>query len=177
MSRTCHTYTNTHARDSCCLLLLWCCCCIAVGSGPLSSSLVQRKNERKKERHKKQRKQRTPGWLFSPTTNFLVGNYGLRRAERWDDMHAEHVLRGGRDLSMFMVEQSVACAWEKEIGLTGAGRVESNRTVRSCLPGRSAELRIETESKRAYAAREFTWKFVRTCGVHSCSHFSMIRFP
>ena len=24
--------------------------------------------------------------FFSPTTNFLVGNHGLRRAERWDDM-------------------------------------------------------------------------------------------
>ena len=47
---------------------------------------MKRKNERKKERHKKQRKQRTSGRFFSPTTNFLVGKYGLRRAERWDDM-------------------------------------------------------------------------------------------
>ena len=88
------TLTQTHARASCCLLLL--CCCIAVGSGaatyyiclwpcPLSSSLVT-KNEREKRRHKKQRKQRTSERFFSPTTNFLVGNYGLRMAKRWDDM-------------------------------------------------------------------------------------------
>ena len=41
---------------------------------------------KKKERHKKQRKQRTSGRFFSPTNKFLVGNYGPRRAERWDDM-------------------------------------------------------------------------------------------
>ena len=51
----------------------------------VSSSLVTKKS-RKKERHRKQRKQRTSGRFFSPTTNFLVGNYGLRRDERWDDM-------------------------------------------------------------------------------------------
>ena len=33
VSRTCHTYTNTHVRASCCLLLLGSCSCIAVGSG------------------------------------------------------------------------------------------------------------------------------------------------
>ena len=38
VSRTCHTYTNTHVRASCCLLLLWCCCCIAVGSGAATTT-------------------------------------------------------------------------------------------------------------------------------------------
>ena len=52
----------------------------------LSSLLITCKNEERKERQKKQRKQRTSGRFFSPTTNFLVGNYELRRAERWDDM-------------------------------------------------------------------------------------------
>ena len=86
---------KTHARASCCLRL-WC-CCIAVGSGAAINtttaaySLVlfrplrhlTRKNGRKKERHKKKAKEL---WEGSPTPNFLVGNYGLRRAERWDDM-------------------------------------------------------------------------------------------
>ena len=41
----------------------------------------------------------------SPTINFLVGNDGLRTAERWEDMpsmSSEHVLRSGRDLRMFI---------------------------------------------------------------------------
>ena len=56
------------------------------------SSLLITCNEKTKEkrtspRHKKQTKQRTSGRFFAPTTNFLVGNYGLRRAgEGWDDM-------------------------------------------------------------------------------------------
>ena len=51
-------------------------------------NVKRRKNDEKtkNERHKKQRKQRTSGRFFSPTNNFLVCNYGLRRAERWDDM-------------------------------------------------------------------------------------------
>ena len=40
----------------------------------------------KRSRLKKKKKQKTPGRMFSPTNIFLVGNYGLRRAERWDDM-------------------------------------------------------------------------------------------
>ena len=69
-----------------------CCCNGSVGSGAATTviqlpiALSSLKNERKKERHKKRRKQRTSGRFFAPTTNFLVGNYGLRRAERWDDM-------------------------------------------------------------------------------------------
>ena len=40
--------------------------------------------KQRKERHKKQKsKELREG---SPTNNFLVGNYGLRRAERWEDM-------------------------------------------------------------------------------------------
>ena len=88
--------TLTHARARFLLLaVLWCCCCIAVGSGAASTAAcsrvlsphhLYRKNERTKERHKKQRKQRTSGRFFSPTAYFLVGNYGLRRAERWDDI-------------------------------------------------------------------------------------------
>ena len=50
--------------------------------------------------------------FFSPTTNFLVGNYGLTRAERWEvGRYAEQVLRGGRDLSMFMYVLFCAFSW------------------------------------------------------------------
>ena len=51
----------------------------------LLSSLVTN-NGRKKKASQAGKKQRASGRFFSPTTNFLVGNYGLRRAERWDDM-------------------------------------------------------------------------------------------
>ena len=37
------------------------------------------------QKHKK----KSPAWLLKegfPTNNFLVGNYGLRRDERWEDM-------------------------------------------------------------------------------------------
>ena len=87
------TLTQTHTRA-----LPAACCCYGVVAVlrlvlvlllqlpmAVSSSLVTKKS-RKKERHRKQRKQRTSGRFFSPTTNFLVGNYGLRRDERWDDM-------------------------------------------------------------------------------------------
>ena len=33
----------------------------------------------------KTKKAKNFGKVLSPTNNFLVGNYGLRRAERWDD--------------------------------------------------------------------------------------------
>ena len=56
----------------------WCCYFTAAYSLVLSS--CNEKTKEKKARHKKQRKQRTSGRFFSPTTNFLVGNYGLRRA-------------------------------------------------------------------------------------------------
>ena len=51
-------------------------------------NVKQRKNGGKNEKRtkKKQRKQITSGRFFSPTNNFIVGNYGPRRAERWDDM-------------------------------------------------------------------------------------------
>ena len=62
----------------------WCCYYSCLQPFLLSSLLT--KKRKKRERHKKQRKQRTSGRFFSPTTNFLVGNCGLRRAERWDDM-------------------------------------------------------------------------------------------
>ena len=47
---------------------------------------LKKRDETKKEGHKKQRKQRNSGRLFSRTTNFLVDNDGLRRAERWKGM-------------------------------------------------------------------------------------------
>ena len=86
-----HLHKHTRARFlllAVVMLLLYCrwfWCCYEVLQLPiaLSSLLI---NERKKERHKKQRKRRTSGKFFSPTTNFLVGNYGLRRAERWGDI-------------------------------------------------------------------------------------------
>ena len=37
----------------------------------------------------KARRQGTSGRFFSPATNFLFGNYGLRRAERGEDMPSE----------------------------------------------------------------------------------------
>ena len=79
VSRTCHTYTNTHVRASCCLLLLGSCSCIAVGSGAattaayslvLSHHLKKRKKKRTSPRHKKQRKQRTSGKVMFPNKLF-----------------------------------------------------------------------------------------------------------
>ena len=53
----------------------------------LSSLLIITGNEKTKEKKNvtksKESKELREG---SPTPHFLVGNYGLRRAERWDDM-------------------------------------------------------------------------------------------
>ena len=40
--------------------------------------------KKKEERHKSKESKEVPE--SSPTNNFLVGNYGLRSAERWEDM-------------------------------------------------------------------------------------------
>ena len=56
-------------------------CCLAL------SSLVTRKNEkRKKKKNVTKSKESKELREDSPTNNFFVGNYGLRRAdERWED--------------------------------------------------------------------------------------------
>ena len=48
----------------------------------------KRKNHEKKKKKKNVTKSKKSKELRggSPTNSFLVGNYGLRRAERWDDM-------------------------------------------------------------------------------------------
>ena len=68
-----------------CGWFFWCCYYIQLPIA-LSSLLITCNEKTKEERHKKQRKQRTSGTFFSPTANFLVGNHGLRRAKRRDDM-------------------------------------------------------------------------------------------
>ena len=90
------TLAQTHARaipSACCcygvVAVLRLVLMLLVQLPIASSSLLITCNEKKqikKGRQKKQRKQRTSGRFFSPPSNFLVGNYGLRRAERWDDM-------------------------------------------------------------------------------------------
>ena len=88
------TLTQAHTRA-----IPAACCCYGVAVSRLIlvlllqlpialSSLItcNEKTKEKKKLPKKQRKQRTSGRLFAPTANFLVGNYGLRRADRWDDM-------------------------------------------------------------------------------------------
>ena len=59
---------------------------LVAGKTRNKEKLKKREKKKKKKRLKKQRKQRTSGRFFSPTNNFRVGNYGLRRAERWDNM-------------------------------------------------------------------------------------------
>ena len=91
-----HLLTQIHTRT-----LPAACCCYGVVAvlrlvlllllqlpTALSSLLItcNEKTKEKKKLPKKQRKQRTSGRFFAPTANFLVGNYGLRRADRWDDM-------------------------------------------------------------------------------------------
>ena len=45
-------------------------------------------NEKTKEKNNVTTSQKAKNFrkVLSPTTNFLVGDYGLRMAERWDDM-------------------------------------------------------------------------------------------
>ena len=75
VSRTCHTYTNTHVRASCCLLLLWCCCCIAVVSGAaidataaiaLCSLLINCNENTKEKRTRKAKKAKNSGKVLLP---------------------------------------------------------------------------------------------------------------
>ena len=58
------------------------------GSGrPASKETKLTKKGRKKPREKERRRGKRSKEIQegSPTNNFLVGNYGLRRAERWED--------------------------------------------------------------------------------------------
>ena len=83
--------TNVLLYELCCsvqgrlkavLLCLWYVDTVAFGAWFVPAWCAQKRSRLKK----KQRKQRTSGRFFSPTDNFIVGNYGLRKAERWDDM-------------------------------------------------------------------------------------------
>ena len=46
----------------------------------------------------------------SPTNNFFVGNYGLRRAQRREDMPSMSSEVRKRDLSMFLYTEKQQCA-------------------------------------------------------------------
>ena len=61
----------------------WCCyySCLA-----LSSLITCNEKTKEKNNVTTSQKAKNFGKVLSPTTNFLVGDYGLRMAERWDDM-------------------------------------------------------------------------------------------
>ena len=67
------------------------------------------KQKTKKERHKKQKesKELREG---SPTNNFLVGTYGLRRAESWEDMPSMSSEVGKIKVSLYEVVQQQHCS-------------------------------------------------------------------
>ena len=87
--------SHKHTRARFLLLLLWCCCNNAGGCGAAtyylllclvaSSSLVTRKKKKEKEKNVTKSKESKELREGSPRNHFLVGNYGLRRAERWED--------------------------------------------------------------------------------------------
>ena len=47
---------------------------------------TKKRGKNKKKRLNKQRKKELREGSFPPQKKILVGNYGLRKAERWDDM-------------------------------------------------------------------------------------------
>ena len=55
---------------------------IALSSLVTCNEKTKEKKNVTKSKESKELRERS----FSPTTNFLVGNYGLKRAESWDDM-------------------------------------------------------------------------------------------
>ena len=67
---------------------------------------IKTKTEKKtKKKKKRERTKKHPYRDLSEQYNFPVGNYGLRRAERWEDKpgrYAEYLLRSRRDRSKYV---------------------------------------------------------------------------
>ena len=59
--------------------------------------------KQEKRTSRKAKKAKNFGRVSRQINNFLVGNYGLRRAKRWKGMPSMSSERSGRDVSMFMI--------------------------------------------------------------------------